>query len=496
MTYDEAVLFIEQAAVYGSRPGLETITELLRRMDKPQDKLKIIHIAGTNGKGSTGAFISCMLAAAGYKVGRYISPAVFEWREKVQLVYCSSSKEQAMVKADTPKQITDNNNESYKSYKSYKGNKSDKDYKSCKDEAGNENNKDNEGKQQIVNDYISEAGVAATVTDIKEACEAMVREGFYHPTVFEIETAMAFIYLLQEQVDFAVIETGMGGRLDATNVAAQPLCCVISSISMDHMQYLGDSIEQISREKAGIIKKGVPTVTVNTDPRILGVLNEVCERMDSKLTVADEKNIILRGISYEGTSFGYKGQEYNIKLLGEPQPLNAILAIETINILQEQGYSVSREAILRGLSQTVWKGRFEIIATNPNFIIDGAHNEDAAFKLYNSVRTYFSGQKLFFIMGVFADKEYKKLLKIMTPLSDTIITITPPSKRALSSAELAKAAKEYFTGTIIDAHTVAAAIAYTDEHAKPEDVIVAFGSLSFLQEITSFLRRQLQDQIN
>lgn len=457
MTYDEARLFIEQAAVYGSRPGLETIRELLGRMDNPQDKLQIIHIAGTNGKGSTGAFISWVLAAAGYKVGRYISPAVFDWREKIQLIYSNRDKEQSEGKADIWGQVA---------------------------------NKDNVNQlNRIVNDYITEDGVIAATLAIKTACEAMVRDGFNHPTVFELETAMAYIYLLQEKVDFAVIEIGMGGRLDATNVAAQPLCSVITSISMDHMQYLGDTIEQITREKAGIIKKGVPAVTANSDPKILTVLKEACERMDTSLIIAAEKDVNIHSTSCEGTTFNYKGQEYNIKLLGEHQVTNAILAVEVCHILQEKGYNISQEAIVTGLSQTVWKGRFEIIATNPYFIIDGAHNEDAAYKLYNSVRTYFSGRRLFFIMGMFADKEYNKVIKIMAPLADTIITITAPTARALPSSELAKAVREYFAGTIIDAQTVAAAIAYTDEHVRPDDVIVAFGSLSFLQEITSSSER-------
>lgn len=439
MTYDEARDFIEMAAGYGSRPGLEVITELLRRLDKPQDKLRIIHLAGTNGKGSTAAFIASILAAAGYKAGRYISPSVFDYREKIQISH------------------------------------------KCAD--------------NIINEYITEEGICDSVAIIKAACEGMVRDGFYHPTVFEIETAMAFLYLLREKVDFAIIETGMGGRLDATNVAARPVCSVITSISMDHMQYLGDTLEKITREKAGIIKEKVPVITGNTNPVIIGVLEEACQAMNTKLTVASKDNAVILRASREGTAFSYKGYNYDIKLLGDHQIGNALLAVEAVTVLQREGYEISQDAIYEGLSQTGWSGRFEILAQNPYFIIDGAHNEDAAIKLRKAIQDYFSGHKLIYIMGMFADKEYKKVLEIIVPLAGMIITITPPSSRALSSTQLAEEAAKYFKGTIIDAGAVTDAIDCAYENSNPCDAIIAFGSLSFLQEATDYLKQKQRDQI-
>jgi len=438
MRYEEAILFLEKAAESGSRPGLETICELTRRLDKPQDKLRIIHIAGTNGKGSTAAYITTILACAGFRVGRYLSPAVFDRRETIQISHSSQGR--------------------------------------------------------IFSEYISEEGISRTVGLIKKACEEMVRDGFHHPTVFEIETAMAFLYLSDENVDFAVIETGMGGRLDATNVIEHPLCSVITSISMDHMQYLGDTIEEISWHKAGIIKRGAPAISINTDPSIVKVLEEACKEGGSRLILASAQDAIIHSLTCDGTVFSYKGNKYQIKLLGRHQVDNAILALETVKALKSQGYAISQEAICTGLASTSWRGRFEILAREPYFIIDGAHNEDAAVKLREAIETYFAGRRLIFIMGIFADKEYRKVLKIMAPLAQLLIAVTPPNSRALLSSSLADEARYYFDGRIIDAGTVAAAIEYAYANSRPEDVIVAFGSLSFLQELSELLKRRLQDQ--
>lgn len=431
MTYDEARAFLEKAAGYGSRPGLESISQLLKRLDNPQDKLRIIHIAGTNGKGSTAAFTASILACAGYKVGRFISPAVYDKRELIQL---------------------DHN---------------------CGD--------------RVINSYITEEEIAQTLEPIKSTCEEMVRDGFSHPTVFEIETAMAFLYFFRQQVDFAIIETGMGGKLDATNVVAKPVCCLISSISMDHMQYLGDTLEEISRHKAGIIKKGVPVFTANTDSIITGVLKEACTSMDTCLTIVSAENAIIHKRSIEGTSFEYKGHSYTIRLLGEHQISNALLALEAAVNLKKQGYEISQQAIETGLQQARWRGRFEILAKKPYFIIDGAHNEDAARKLASAIMTYLNGKRLIFIMGIFADKEYKKVLEIMAPFADMIITITPPGNRALPSDVLAKEAANYFAGPIVDAGKVSAAVELAYKNADSLDAIIAFGSLSFHQELSVFL---------
>lgn len=433
MTYEAARAFIEATASFGSRPGLETITELLNRIGNPQERLKVVHVTGTNGKGSTAAYISAILAFAGYKVGRYLSPAVFEYREKIQVTH--------------------------------------------------------KVENQLVNDYITEEKIAEAISVIKPACEAMVRDGFYHPTSFEIETAMAFLYLYREQVDIAVIEVGMGGRLDATNVIRHPLCCVITSISMDHMQYLGDTIEKIAGEKAGIIKKGAPVVTGNTDPRVIAVLQKHCGDNDTTLTIASRDAVTDISYSPEETSFTYRGQKMAIGLLGDYQIDNAVIAIEAAKALHESGYPISDAAIREGLRRARWRGRLELISDNPYFIIDGAHNEDAAIRLREALMQYFPGRNMIFIMGVLADKDYRRILELTAPLAGLIIIITPPSNRALASERLAAEAKKYTDKPVIDAGTVSRAVRLAYEKAGKDDVILAFGSLSFLGEIVDLLSK-------
>lgn len=433
MTYKEARDFIDQSNQYGNKLGLTAITELLRRLDNPQDKLKVIHVAGTNGKGSTTAFIASILASQGYRVGRYISPAVFTYLERVQ--------------------ITDK-------------------------KAG-----------QIDTDYITEQGVSDGIAQIKPICEAMLQEGLEHPTAFEIETVMALLYLVAEKVDFAVIEVGLGGRLDATNVFHQPLCCVITSISMDHMQYLGDTLSQIATEKSGIIKRGTSVITGNADLKVYQVISDTCDEKQAKLTYVDMEKITGILYSPEGTSFTFEHQTYQISQLGDYQIYNALLAIHTIDQLREQGYTVSDAALLEGLRITKWRGRFEVLAKNPYFIIDGAHNEDAANKLKQTIETYFRDRRLVYIMGVLADKAYDKILQITAPLADLIITITPDNDRALASKQLALEAKKYCNCEVYDAGQVSEAIRYAYEQAGTEDVILAFGSLSYLGEVSDILLR-------
>lgn len=425
MTYEEARKYIEDANQYGNELSLEAITELLSRLGNPQDAIKVIHVTGTNGKGSTAAYIASILSKEGYKVGRYISPAVFSYRERIQIT-------------------------------------------------------------QKSNEYITKQGVADTMEQIKTVCESMLQEGLSHPTPFELETAMAFLYFAWQKVDFAVVEVGLGGRLDATNVMKQPVCCVITSISMDHMQYLGDTLSSIAKEKAGIIKQGVPMVTCNKAPEILEVLKEQCKEKEAALTLADSDEAKVRSSTPEGTIFTFRGEEYEIKLLGRHQVTNAVTALQVISVLRQQGYQVSASAVHDGLKDTVWSGRFEVIGKHPYFIIDGAHNEDAAEKLAKAIDEYFGNHRLIFILGVFADKDYRKILELTASKADEILTITPKNSRALPSDVLAKEVQKYCP-TVINAMTAEQAVRLAYEKASEEDVIIAFGSLSFLGELKKLL---------
>ncbi len=449
MTYEEARSFIEKANQYGSKLGLETVTGLLSRLGNPQEALKLIHIAGTNGKGSTSAFIASSLAAAGYRVGRYISPAVFSYRERIQISYpCkkgNGEQEQSRILLRT-------------------------------DEIG----------CPYRTEYISRQGVSDAIEKVKRTCEAMLAEGLAHPTSFEIETAMAMLYFKEVGVDFAVIEVGLGGRLDATNVIRKPVCSVITSISMDHMQFLGGTLELIAEEKAGIIKNGCPVVTCSQKPEVLEVLKRVSHEKKAFLTIADAANAITLSFTPEGTDFRYQEEEYHIQLLGTHQIINAVLAINTIDVLRKQGIVISDEAVQTGLSMTKWSGRLEMIARKPYVIIDGAHNEDAAMRLAEAVRLYFGGRRVIYIMGIFADKDYRRVTELTAPLADQIITLTPENSRALSSEVLAHEAQKYCP-TVLDAKTVRQAVAYAYKAVGEEDIILAFGSLSFLGELKELI---------
>ncbi len=440
MTYEEASGFLKDSEQYGSVLGLESMRELLKRLGNPQDRLKFIHIAGTNGKGSTAAYIANILAEAGYRIGRYISPSVFSYFEKIQISWPENSgKEHSFVTAK----------------------------------------------------YINETEVADIIGRIKEACDTMTAEGLAHPTVFEMETAMAMLYFTAEKCDLAVLEVGLGGRLDATNVITTAVCTVITSIGMDHMNILGSTLGQIAAEKAGIIKPGIPVVSYEQEPEAAGVIESAAVFNNAPLTFADFNQIGIEMQSLNGTLFAYKNRKHlKIKLLGENQVKNAVLAILAMDTLRTLGYSVSEENIRNGLVQAKWRGRFEIIKENPLFVIDGAHNEDAAISLGKNINIYFGSRRILFIVGVLADKDYDAVLKHTGNYADMIFTVTPYNVRGLKSGKLAETAGKYCSH-VINADTVSKAVKLAREAAAEEDVIIVFGSLSYLKDIYNELRADM-----
>jgi dihydrofolate synthase/folylpolyglutamate synthase len=430
MTYEEAINYLNETAQYGSDLSLDKIRHLLSILGNPQNDLNFIHLAGTNGKGSTAAYISTILAEANYKVGRYISPVIFEYCERIQI---------------------------------------------------SEKNHD-----KVKNRYISKESVAKYMSILKEANDSMLEQGLEHPTTFEIETAMTFLYLRDENCDIVVLETGLGGRLDATNVITTTMICVMTSISMDHMQYLGDTIEKITEEKAGIIKPNSVVVSYDQCIKAREVLERRCKEYSNPLIFADFNKLSDIKHDLTGITFSYKNyKNLKIKLLGENQVKNAVTAIETIEIIKEKGYLVSEDALRKGLFNTVWRGRFDIINEHPLFIVDGAHNEDAARSLQKSMELYFKNKRMIFIIGVFADKEYEKVLSLTYSYAETILTIDTDNPRALPSGQLAEEARKYHSN-VIDAKKVNHAIDLALNMAYEDDVIVAFGSLSFLNQIYEY----------
>ena len=418
MNYTEAMEYIEDCASYGIVPGLETINELLRRLDHPENNLKFIHIAGTNGKGSTLAFISEALTANGYKVGRYVSPTIMEYRERFQI----------------------------------------------------------QGKA------VSKAGVARLMNEVKIHAEAMAEEGFTHPTPFEIETAMAFLLFAEKKCDFVVLETGMGGTLDATNVVNNTLVAVITTIAMDHSAYLGESLEDIASHKAGIIKKDCVVVSAQQSFQVKKVLEDtVLAKKAKKIVFVEEDNISKQKFDLKKTTFYYEQWEkIEIGLLGTYQVKNAALALEVLKVLQELGVKLRDDKVREAFRNTTWPARFQIIDKKPYFLVDGAHNPAAATELRDSIQFYFTNRKIIYIIGVFRDKEYDKVIQTTCDLATHVITVAKKgNSRALSSHELAKEVQKVNPMvTVADSVEEAVELAYL--LADKDTVIIAFGSLAYL----------------
>lgn len=379
----------------------------------------MIHVAGTNGKGSVCAMLASILQEAGYLVGRYSSPAVFVYEEIYQV----------------------------------------------------------NGKPIAPSDF---AECAAAVSD---ACEVIAAEGQPHPTVFEIETAIAFLYFEKCGCELVVLETGMGGATDATNLITKPLCSVLTSISMDHMGFLGDTIEAIATVKAGIIKKGCPVVSVLQKPEAMEVIERYADKMGSGLRIADAKEAMHVCYDAKELHFDYPGLGYvTLGLTGSYQRENAVLAIETAWQLASGGCRISNEQILNGLQKARWPGRFETIWEVPHIIIDGAHNEDAAKKLQLTIENCFTNTPITYIIGVLADKEYEKILQILLPYARRVYTVTPDNPRALLGEKLCAKAQKFHS----DVHaekSVALAVEHATAGALEGEVILAFGSLSYLAQL-------------
>ncbi len=407
--------------------GLDNIKLFLARLESPQEKLRIVQIAGTNGKGSVCAYLSSILKASGYNVGRYNSPVVFDELENI-----------------------------------------------------------------CINDIpISKEEFSKQVELMKDAIEASEKENRL-PTIFELETAMAINYFAYKKCDIVVLETGLGGRDDATNVSSKSLLSIITSISMDHMEYLGNTIEEIASVKGGIIKRNCPVIIQNQDEKVLNIIKETAYNLNSKLFISNKEDAIIKKESLEGQVFDYKDfiKDIKINLLGRYQIENALLAIEAANILKNELKSIDEKAIKLGLESTVWRGRFDVISKEPLIIIDGAHNPDAAMRLAENMDIYLKNYKKIFILGIFADKDYKEIIRITLPYAEEIITVTSLNKRALDAKTLRRVIEEMEYSCnkdirIIDATDITKAVELAKESANKIEntAIIAFGSLSFLKEI-------------
>lgn len=416
MTYKETMEYVEELGVYGSVPGLTNMENLCDKLGNPQDELCFIHVAGTNGKGSVSAFIFEILRAAGYRAGRYISPVIFEYRERIQ----------------------------------------------------------------VGGRLIGKKDLCRLMTKMREICAELVSEGKPHPTAFEIETAIAFEYFREKECQIVVLETGLGGALDATNIVKNTLAAVFTSISFDHMKVLGETLEEIAGNKAGIMKPGAFAVALKGAGGVMEVLAQKAKALEVPLTVVDAKKASGIKRSLEKQVFSCDGyQNLTITLPGSWQVENAMVSVAVIKKLRESGFAIPDKAVYQGLRDTFWPGRFQVLASKPYFIADGAHNRDAAKRLAETIRFYFTNKRIIYIIGMLRDKEQDEILKETCPLAEQVLTISTKGARGLSAYDLACIAGQYHSNvTAADSIEEAVELAYllADEKAA----IIAFGSLSYL----------------
>ncbi len=426
MNEKEAMDYIEHIQEkLGSDYSLRDVKELARRVGHPEREIKAVHIAGTNGKGSVGNYISTILAISGYTVGHYVSPAVFDYYERIQRI-------------DGP---------------------------TCT--------------------YISKEELAETITLLRGHCEDMVAEGFSHPTAFEIETVMAFLLFKEWDVDIAVVECGLGGRLDATNILAGPLLTVFTSISLDHTKLLGSTVTDIAREKYGIIKEHALVIS-KKQAECETLIKEICSAKRAELILIENKCIVPKDFLPAQTTFFYKNEEYTLQQGGVFQSENAAIAIESARALVQKGFEeITEKAIKEGLLQSRWKGRFDVVSREPFLLVDGAHNENAAKSLCHSLEAYFPGEKFSFIIGVFRDKAYRKMLSLLFPIAENIYTVTAPGARGLPSGELYQCIIKEEGVTAYDCGRMEDALKLALAENRGGKIVVC-GSLSILKEVYLF----------
>lgn len=430
MRYEEAMKYITEVGNFGSNYGLERTHKLLEYLGNPEKDLKLIHIAGTNGKGSTTSMITEILMGAGYKVGMYTSPFIEEFEERIQI------------------------------------------------------NRRNIPKETLAN----------LIDEVKVAVERVIEEGYNHPTEFEIITVLMLLYFKKEKIDFGVIEVGLGGRLDSTNVII-PILQVITSISFDHTNLLGNTLEEIAGEKAGIVKKNIPTVIYPQEEEALKVIKNKCAAMESDLYTADKDNMKFVKVVNEDKPYQllkYK-EEFNIflPLLGEHQILNLSVAMKVIEVLNNRKIvNITTESIIKSIKNVTWKGRLEVLSNNPYVVIDGAHNIQGIKTLSRNIKKYFKYENLHLILGILADKDVEEMIKIITPMAKQVYAVTPNSIRAELADDLKNEIVKYNANCrAFDEYEEAYLEAL--KNAKENDIILASGSLYMIGDMRKIINKLL-----
>lgn len=428
----DPIAYINTPRWQASRLGLERIRELLERLGRPQDRLKFVHVAGTNGKGSICAYLASILSAAGYRTGMFTSPYIERFEERIRV-------DGVMISPDELRDVT---------------------------------------------------------LAVREHAEAMAEETGDHPTEFELMTAVALEHFARCGCDIVVLEVGLGGRLDSTNVIDAPEACVIARIGLDHTALLGNTLAAIAGEKAGIIKEGSAVVSWPQEPEAMAVIEHAAAEHGCELRMPDFAQLEEGAVKWEDgaspfRSFSYKEwADLRTGILGSYQPQNATVALEVVDVLRGRGWRIPDEAVRAGVAQTRWPGRFEIVegGSSPDgfaIVVDGGHNPQGARALADSLAEVFPGRKPVFVIGVLEDKDYPRMLEDVLPLGSAFVCVTPDNPRALPAHKLARAirwAGQDLLGCSACVNPVVArdfedAIRRARELADPDGLICAFGSL-------------------
>ncbi len=411
----EAINYIHSVTWMGSRPGLDRISELCHAMGDPQSSLRVIHVAGTNGKGSFCSMLSSILRESGYRVGLFTSPYVLEFGERIQL-------DGEMISGEDLAEVTE---------------------------------------------YVK--GFADKMAD--------------PPTEFELLSAIAFEYFKRKSCDFVVLEAGLGGRLDSTNVISESVLSVITGISLDHTGVLGDTIEKIAAEKAGIIKEGCPVLVGAVEASVLDVIAGRAEECHAPLFEVEYDGIRDETFSLDGTSFLLDGEAYKLSLLGAYQVRNAAAVLSAVKALRSRDVDIPETAVKRGLEKAAWRARFELIHKNPTVVYDGAHNPEGVLASVKNIRLVFGDVKPVLLVGVMADKDHSFMTETLASVAASVHTVTPDNPRAMSADALA--AEFLALGVSATPHKelssgVAAAMREADALGAP---MVALGSLYMYAEV-------------
>lgn len=420
MNAEQAIAYIHSVCWKGSIPGLGRTQELLEKMGNPEKKLKFVHIAGTNGKGSTAAMTASILSKAGYRTGLYTSPYIYRFHERIQVDGVEISDED--------------------------------------------------------------------LTEITEYVKPLADSMAQSPTEFELVCCIAFEYFYRKECDIVVLEVGMGGAWDATNVIEVPEVAVITNIGLDHTEYLGDTVEKIAETKSGIFKPHGHAVVYRSTPSVEAVYERVCAERDVSLRKADFDGLVLKAHTLEGQVFDC-GSRKNLvlPLLGDHQLHNASVVLSIADTLIGEGWKISERNIYDGIRDVRWPGRFDIVCRKPLFIIDGGHNPQCIEALVKNIRDYLAGKKVIALTGVLADKDYADMYKPVMPLVDRFVCITPPNPRKLEAQQLAQylcqaGAQAQASESILDG------VKKAMELAGEDGVVLCFGSLYSIGGIRDALK--------